>query len=69
MKDDESEITGLLLIEEREKAIMIEQKGTRMWIPRSQISHLSKMPMLPGDTFRSIRITIPDWICEEKEID
>lgn len=66
MKDDESEVRGLLLIEERPKALLVRQGTRDVWLPRSAISHMRKDPIIEGKPHRSIVITIPDWLMEEK---
>jgi hypothetical protein len=68
MKDDETRITDMLLIEERERAIKIRKGNIEAWLPRSCIT-ISKDPIVAGAAFRSISVTMPDWLAEEKKLD
>lgn len=73
MKDDETRITDLLLIEERPKAIKVRyiRKGeeTReVWLPRSEIT-ISKDPIIPGELHRTISVTMKDWLALEKKLE
>lgn len=73
MKDDETRITDLLLIEEREKAIKVRmvRKGRdaiEAWLPRSEIT-ISKDPIIPGELHRTISVAMPDWLAVEKNLD
>ena len=65
-RDNETRVTGLLLIEEREKAIKVRDKQAKdYWLPRSEIT-VSKDPIREGQQFREISVTMPDWLAEAK---
>jgi len=57
---------NLLFIEERGKAILVEQDGRRVYLPRSMVGYLRK------DTFgmsgRACVIRIPEWLAKEKNL-
>lgn len=61
-----SENTGLLFIEERGKAILVEQNKRRIFLPRSQVSYMRKGPVIAGMTPLTIRI--PVWLADEKNL-
>lgn len=60
-------ITGALLIDATEKAILIESKGKRYWIPRSQIDYIRKEK--PTQAGRVCTLHIPEWLAQEKGLD
>lgn len=68
MKDDETRVTDMLLIEERDKAIKVRKGSVEAWLPRSCIT-ISKDPIRPGAMHRSISVTMPDWLAEEKNLE
>lgn len=62
------EIRNLALIEEREKALCVQQKGDprKIWIARSLIEYLFRHQQ---GTIQLINIKIPEWLQEEKGLD
>lgn len=68
MRNDETRITDLTLLEEREKAIYVRDKnGVEAWLPRSVIT-VSKAPIVSGAEHRTISVTMPDWLAYEKRL-
>lgn len=62
------------LIEEREKAILISMlppdknvEHFNIWLPRSQLEHISKEPAL-SNGWRECIITMPLWLAENKKL-
>lgn len=68
MKDDETRITDMLLIQESDRAIKVRKGEVEAWLPRSCVT-ISKDPIVAGEAFRSISVTMPDWLAEEKKLD
>jgi hypothetical protein len=61
------EIRNLQLIEEREKALCVQQRGDarKIWLARSLIEYLFRHQQ---GTTKLINIKIPEWLSEEKDL-
>lgn len=64
------------IIEQRDKAIKVSKLPPDrlstdtmdfIWLPRSQLEHISKDPPLPNGWIPAI-ITMPEWLAEEKKL-
>lgn len=58
---------NLLFIEERGKAVLVEQAGRRVFLPRSLISYIRKESSTMGGT--PVAVTIPLWLADEKSLE
>lgn len=65
MSDNETRVTDLLLIEEREKAIKVRKGLNEYWLPKAEIT-ISRDPIRPGQQFRGVSVTMPDWLADSK---
>lgn len=61
------EIRNLVLLEEREKALCVQQKGDprKIWLARSLIEYLFRHQQ---GTTQLINIKIPKWLSDEKDL-
>lgn len=56
------------LLSETPAAIRVEQDGVAVWVPRSQLMHISKKPV--GENGRQIaEVDMPRWLAEAKELE
>lgn len=60
-------INCAMLLQDRDKAIQIEHKKVRAWIPKSQIDYQRKYPRTAAG--QEITLKIPEWLAEEKGLD
>lgn len=62
------EIRNLVLLEEREKALCVQQKGDprKIWLARSLIEYLFRHQQ---GTTQLVNIKIPEWLAESKELE
>jgi len=47
-------------------AILVNQSGLKVWLPRSQIPYMSKQ--VQGEK-PCVILTMPDWLAKKKELD
>lgn len=62
----------LFEVEKRDKAILFSKvpdsnRGMNtVWLPRSQIEHITRRPDPNGGKWPECEVTIPEWLAEEK---
>ena len=61
-------IVECIIERETEKALLVQQDGVTVWIPRSQCSHISKRPHPNSFSLRLGKITLPEWLAEDKNL-
>jgi hypothetical protein len=44
------------------------REGKQVWIPRSQIEHISRRPAEDPDGWPEVQVKMQLWIAEEKEL-
>ena len=66
--DDTLVIVECVIEREIEKALLVQQDNVTAWIPRSYCYHISKRPHPDSFSLRLGKITLPEWLAEDKNL-